>query len=145
MRVGRQSTLIGASDVFVAFFSTICVRLEDGEWGSRFPVIMSRLYKGSLAPILAKKAIDELETIRVELAKLPPREVVWSIEDRSLTPPPGSGIAETITSLANYFVTPDGKNLIEQLEGAFVQCKLTGESVEFGYGCSSRSPLDSSP
>ena len=34
---------VGSGDFLYAFFSTVCVRLENGEWGSHYPVLMNEL------------------------------------------------------------------------------------------------------
>ncbi len=47
-RQGSVLTIIGPGGVLHALFSTIAVRLEAGQWGSRFPLIMNALYGGSL-------------------------------------------------------------------------------------------------
>ena len=39
---------IGDSDFLHSFFSTVAYNLENGNWGSRFPVIMNELYQGKL-------------------------------------------------------------------------------------------------
>ncbi len=39
---------IGHGDFLHSFFSTVAYNLENGNWGSRFPVIMNELYQGKL-------------------------------------------------------------------------------------------------
>ena len=51
---------IGRSDFLYSFFSTVAYNLENGNWGSRFPVIMKELYKGKLERENVNKAIEEL-------------------------------------------------------------------------------------
>jgi hypothetical protein len=38
---------------------------------------------------------------------------VWDVEDRSKRPPWGDDISPDITDLGNYFVTEDGRDLID--------------------------------
>lgn len=109
---------IGTGDFFHSFFSTICINLENSNWGSRFPVIMNDLYTGDLSQEKIKVAKEELSKIKVELSELSPEKVVWDAEDLSKTPPWGKNISSDITNLAQYFVTTDGKNLIDVLEEA---------------------------
>jgi hypothetical protein len=52
------------------------------------------------------------------LAAFTPGEVVWDAEDRSRRPPWGEDIAPEITSLADYFVTEDGRDLLAVLDEA---------------------------
>jgi hypothetical protein len=69
------------------------------------------------------RAINELVDIRRRLADFSPDQVVWDFEDRSARPPWGDQISPNITSLANYFWTADGKDLIDVLLAAFGECK----------------------
>ena len=47
-KVGFFWYQIGSGDFLHCFFSTVAVNLENGSWGSRFPLIMNKLYQGSL-------------------------------------------------------------------------------------------------
>lgn len=64
---------------------------------------------------MAAAAIQELKLIKEELAAFAPSKVVWDIEDLSKRPPWGADIAQEINSLANYFVTSTGRDLISTL------------------------------
>ena len=126
IKVGSITDEIGTPAFFHAFFSTVSSNLEDG-WGSRFPVLFKNLYQGNLDAGLAATAIKELNQVKEELAAIAPDKVVWDIEDRSTQPPWGSHISPGITSLANYFVTSTGRDLIstmiEALDDAATQNK----------------------
>lgn len=111
IHVGKDSFEIGAPSFLHCFFSTIAVRLEAEDWGTRFPVLMNDLYSGELDYQKAPYAKSELHTIQEQLKAFSPGEVVWDIENRSARPPWGSNISTHITSLSNYFVTSDGKDL----------------------------------
>ena len=119
VRVGDRSYEIGAASFFKAFFATICVRLENERWGKRFPVLMHGVYTGRLPPYDAQSALQELTSVRSELEGYGPDQLVWDFDNRSAQPPWGDRIAPEITSLANYFVTSDGKDLFEVLRLAF--------------------------
>ena len=110
---------IGNGDFFHSFFSTICVRLEGGHWGKRYPYIMKKLYKGNLPWRDIKKARKELKEIQTELKKYPPSCVVWDIDDMTKQPPWGDNISDTITDMSNYYVTSDGRDLISVIFAAF--------------------------
>ena len=120
--VGETAFPIGSPSFFKSFFSTVYARLEK-EWGSQYPVLMNELYSGSVTHQHCDRAIEELVDIRRRLAELPPDQVVWDFENLSSAPPWGNRISLTITSLANYFWTADGKDLIDVLMEAFSQCK----------------------
>lgn len=127
--VGKKRFEIGSASFLKAWFSTVFVRLENEEWGSRFPTIMHDFYSGSLPHTHAKLAIQELEDVRRELANFPPSQVVWDFEDREAQPPWGDHISPHITSLANYFVTSDGKDLCEVLLSAFAEVLKTKHGI----------------
>ena len=120
--VGNSFYPIGAASFLKSFFSTLYVRLERERWGSLFPVIMREFYSGKMSHERAEAAIAELQTIRDLLASLSPDDLVWDFENRDAFPP-GGDISPEVTSLANAFVTSDGKDLFEQLLRAFNEAK----------------------
>ncbi len=115
IKVGSITDEIGTSDFFHAFFSTVSANLESEGWATRFPVVLGKLYQGDLEASLANQAISELAQIQKELSQLEPSRVVWDIEHPSRQPPWGNEISSEITSLANYFVTSTGRDLISTL------------------------------
>ncbi|WP_263469147.1 immunity 70 family protein [Stenotrophomonas riyadhensis] len=115
IRLGQITDEIGSSSFLYAFFSTISGNLEPDGWGSRFPILMRQLYAGRLQQSDAADALAELHIVRRELADLPPARVIWSLEDRTQHPPLGDDIAPDIDSLATYFVTAHGRDLIALL------------------------------
>lgn len=114
-RQGSVLTIIGPGGVLHALFSTIAVRLEAGQWGSRFPLIMNALYGGSLPAEHAKAAMVEMTTIRQELSHVLPALVVWDIEQPDLRPPWADQVGNHVTHLAHYFVTITGRNLVDEI------------------------------
>jgi hypothetical protein len=94
---------------------TIAMRLENGKWGSRFPLIMNSLYKGSLPEQHAKAAMKEALQIREELAQLLPSQVVWDIEKPNQPPPFGTTVGAHVKNIAQYFVTDTGRNLVDEV------------------------------
>lgn len=103
---------IGTSDFLHAFFSTVCGRLENGKWGSRDQYLMNELYQGMLSAEHLEAGAEELAQIKQALARFAPNQVIWNIEDLSLTPPWGDNISEDITDLSNYFVTSEGEDFL---------------------------------
>ncbi|MBM6885388.1 immunity 70 family protein [Pseudoflavonifractor phocaeensis] len=114
---------IGRGDFLHAFFSTVAYNLENGDWGSRFPVIMNELYSGKLSQVHTDEAIKELEIIKRELRSYGPENVVWEIEDLSKQPPWGNNISKEITDLSNYFVTSDGEDFLNIFMHALKKAK----------------------
>ena len=105
-------------DTQVHFIYFFCFRLEQGNWGSKFPRLMNDLYHGRLKSEYVKDALVELKEIKQELAKFQPSDVIWDIEDLSARPPWGDDISPDITNLSNYFVTSDGEDFLLILQHA---------------------------
>jgi hypothetical protein len=127
--VGNKYFEIGSGDFFHAFFSTIAVHLEDEKWGSNFPTLMNDLYSGELDCRKAQTAANELAIVRKRLEKFPPNEVVWDFRNRKARPPWGDTISDQITSLSNYFVTSDGKDLMEVMFTVFDTADKTKKNI----------------
>ncbi|MGD1054439.1 MAG: Imm70 family immunity protein [Candidatus Dormibacteria bacterium] len=108
-------TEIGPGALLHSLFSTVAVRLEGGQWGERYPLIMSRIYGGHLDQADAVAALVEMEQIRERLARLDPGEVVWDAERPTQAPPWGHTVGPHVTSMANYFVTTTGRNLVNEI------------------------------
>ncbi|MCF3480435.1 hypothetical protein GUV60_10310 [Stenotrophomonas maltophilia] len=115
IQLGRITDEIGSGAFLYAFFSTIAGNLEPNGWGSRFPILLNQLYAGRLQQSDAAAALAELHRVRRELAELAPARVIWPFEDRTQRPPWGDDIANDIDSLATYFVTSHGHDLIALL------------------------------
>jgi 2,3-bisphosphoglycerate-dependent phosphoglycerate mutase len=113
--VGRKSFELGAASFLHCFCSTVCSNLESSAWGSRFPVLMNKLYNGKVDITELSRLDEELRTITAELKSYGPDKVIWDIERPELQPPWGNNISQNITDLSNYFVTIDGKDLFSVL------------------------------
>lgn len=118
IKVGTITDEIGTSEFLHAFFSTICANCEGSVWGARYPILMKKLYAGSLSSEEAKIALGELSLVKIELSKTSISSLVWDIEDKSRQPPWGSNISPSITNLGNYFITSTGRDLISTLQEA---------------------------
>ena len=129
LMVGYKWWTIGEGSLFNSFFSTIYVRLEHNQWGSRYPVIMNKLYWGDVPFESVESGIAELVSIQEELKKFLPQDVIWDFEDLSLTPPWGNNIAEHITNLSHYFITSSGKDSFEVLLTSFRFALEHGQNV----------------
>lgn len=103
---------IGSGDFLHSFFSTVAYNLENRAWGSKFPVIMEKLYQGKIEFDDVSDALQELNRIEGELKNFPPGKAVWDIEDLSKQPPWGGRISVQITDLSNYFVTSSGEDFL---------------------------------
>ena len=121
---------IGHGDFLHSFFSSVAYHLENGDWGSRFPVIMNELYQGKIKREDMDNAIEELNVIRKELQAFSPDKVIWDIEDLSKQPPWGSDISKDITDLSNYFVTSDGNDFLSVFLHALEKAKEIDSEIE---------------
>lgn len=115
VKVGYFWYEIGTGDFFNSWFSTINYHLENREWGAKYPVLMNDFYKGAVHLNSLKGLKKELLKVQKKLRKYKPDKVVWDIRDLEKRPPWGSKISSDITSLSNYFVTCNGKDLFEVL------------------------------
>ena len=128
--VGFYWFQIGTGDFLHSFFSTVALRLENGLWGSKYPVIMNELYQGELPANKTDLAIDELIQIKEGLRGLSSERVIWDIEDLSKQPPWGNKISPDITDLSSYFVTSDGEDFIGVLERALKTAAEEGDALK---------------
>lgn len=118
LRVGPIFYKIGTGSLLHSFFSTIAYHLEDNKWGSKFPFLMNELYQGDLSLENIPKVKKELNEIRAALREFGPDGVIWDIDDLKQHPPWGENIAESITSLSDYFITSDGRQFFDVFEKA---------------------------
>ena len=126
---GKSVYNIGSASFLKAFFSTIFARLEGEVWGSRYPTLMRDLYSGHLPHRAARAAEKELRHVREGLGALGPDQLVWDFEDRSARPP-WSEINPQISSLAEYFVTSDGKELLDVMAAALHEAARRRQDIE---------------
>jgi 2,3-bisphosphoglycerate-dependent phosphoglycerate mutase len=118
IHAGSRSYELGSVAFLKAFFSTVYVVAERRAWGAVFPTLMNQLYQGRVEPEQLSALAREVGALRATLARHSPSEIVWDFETPSAQPPWGTNIASSITSLANYFVTSSGNDLLGVLEQA---------------------------
>ena len=113
--VGEEYWEVGSPDFLFAFFSTISHHLEPEGWGSAYPELMNQLYQGGLDEGQAQKVLADLNQIKERLRAFKPSELIWNIRDLTAKPPWSDNVHPSITSLATYFVTSDGRDLFDVL------------------------------
>ena len=116
LKAGYSWYQIGRSDYLESFFSTIAYYLEDKKWGSKYPYVMKKLYSGELSFKNVDNAINELKNIRDSLKKLDKEhnKIIWDARDLTIEVPKWAiNPNNKVVSLANYYVTADGRDLIE--------------------------------
>lgn len=109
---------LGHSQFVHSFFSTISYHLEKEGWGTKYPLLMKKLYSGLLNWEDASAVKLNLNEIEQELTKYSTEQVIWKIEDLSKKPPWGNTISSNVTNLANYFAAPGGKTFFEVIHAA---------------------------
>lgn len=102
---------MGGYDDFGDFRRAVAEQLEGGRWGSRFPTLMNHPDSaGDWTAADCTLLIEELSTIRAELAALPapPYQPGWQAEAaKEAGHQPGDH--------ATFFIDPDGEVLIDRL------------------------------
>lgn len=110
----------GYSETLYSWFSTICYRLENKEWGSRFPIVMNKLYcdeKNGVPYGDLEEFKNELSIIQKEFFKLAPKDAIWSFEDNILEIPQNMpNINYDVKDLVDFYVNLRSKNIFELLE-----------------------------
>ena len=106
---------IGHGEMLHSFFSTICYRLESNVWGSRFPILMRKLYSDKVEPNDLSLLKLEVKKIQNELSKLNPNKSILNIENISLKAPWENNFSKKIKNLDNYFTTSDSITFTEML------------------------------
>jgi 2,3-bisphosphoglycerate-dependent phosphoglycerate mutase len=130
LHTAAQSFEVGSGSFIYCFFSTVSVNLEPSGWGSRFPVLMKKLYEGNVRPSDLPLLKQELITVQSEFKRFPPSKVVWDFEHRDRRPPWGDNISTSITDLSNYFVTSDGKDLFQVFLQAVTEAERAKSAIQ---------------
>ncbi|NHZ94355.1 hypothetical protein F2P46_01130 [Massilia sp. CCM 8734] len=130
MRQGSVVTEIGPGGLLHSLMSTVAAHLENGNWGARFPLLMGKLYQGSLPAADVDAAILEAQAIKSGLMNLGPDMVVWDIDDLSLVPPRGKSVGTHVKSMAEYFVTSTGRNLMDEILDNLESLKEFGGTLD---------------
>ncbi|PZS31281.1 MAG: hypothetical protein DLM59_10110 [Pseudonocardiales bacterium] len=118
---------VGGYDDFLEFRQVVCDRLEGGTWGSRFPILMNHSDSfGEWPPSACALLVDELRTIRSELAALPAPAYPegWQAEV-------AREVGHRATSYADYFIDVDGEALFDRLIDLAALGAETGKAVTF--------------
>jgi hypothetical protein len=131
-RVGPIAYPVGSAEFLGSFFDTTAVLLENGSRGSRYATLASLYEVGELPPDHTATARHELAEVAEALRSFTPSDVVWDIDDRTRRPPWGDDIAPTITTLANYHVTSDGRHLITVLDTALEAAARVNKPLHIG-------------
>lgn len=104
---------VGSEIIWDALISTVFVRLD--YFKDQIPLAMQFLQAKQCAAEHALDTAIQFNLIRDELSKFKPTEVLFDRFDHNKKAPWGDQISKVITSIAHYFVTADGKNLLNEI------------------------------
>jgi hypothetical protein len=130
LRVGAETFDLGPPAIMEGLFATISYRLEPDGRGSRFPIVMNRLYAGRLGPADLSAACRELEEIETGLASLPSDRAVWSFSDLRRRDDSRLPVNHAARNVRDYFVAGDGRPLVTVLRDATRRSQDRNEHVE---------------
>ncbi|MCG3671598.1 Imm70 family immunity protein [Aliarcobacter butzleri] len=113
----------GYSETLYSWFSTICYRLENSKWGSRFPVVMNNFYydeKNGVKFEDLEEFKNELKTIENELSKLPVKDAIWSFEENIYNVPNNKpNLNYNADNLSNFYVNTGMNTIYKIFEKVF--------------------------
>lgn len=121
IQVGEEYITIGSWDTFRFFFVNIAGHSNI----EKYPVLVGKFYENqTLAEEDASAALAELDALRIDFASKPAKN--------SISAPEGTPVEERARynmdaeNLAEYFLTSDGKNLIDAFQEAFTKLRDQG-------------------
>ena len=117
---------IGPVELLIAFFSTIWANLEVNGWGTRYPIIMNKLYQGELRSDDAEGALIELDQIRHQLSMAPPSQIVWDPDDVKKFAPKGTSVSYAAPNITEAFLTPTNRKLFDTIKVALEELRDHG-------------------
>ncbi|MDK2040939.1 Imm70 family immunity protein [Aliarcobacter butzleri] len=113
----------GYSETLYSWFSTICYRLENSKWGSRFPVVMNNFYydeKNGVKFEDLEKFKNELKTIKDEFSNLPIKDAIWSFEENIYNVPNNKpNLNYNADNLSNFYVNTGMNTIYKIFEKVF--------------------------
>jgi hypothetical protein len=119
---------VGSYDDFHALRTAVADRLEGGQWGSRFPVLMAHADSdGEWSAQDARALAVELRVIEEELAALPAIGFVEGSWQASVSR--GAGLIPV--SLAECFIDVDGEPLFARLRALTDVAHTSGCPISF--------------
>lgn len=104
---------VGSDIIWDALISTVTVRLD--YYKDQIPMAMQFLLVKRCTAEDALATAVQFNLIRDQLSKFKPAEVLFDRFDYNKKAPWGDKISKVITSLAHYFVTADGKDLLYEI------------------------------
>lgn len=128
LRLGAEAAIVGLEAQFYALMSTVSINLEPRGWGTKYPMLMRRLYPGLLNAADVRAALEELADIDGKLAKLKPAHLVWDITDRVAQPDPAQ-VWLGAPCLGDVFRAPNGERMMDVLRMALITAMKANADV----------------
>lgn len=119
LRTGSEVFGVGNEAQFYSLMSTISVNFEPRGWGTKYPMLMRRLYPGQLNASDVRAALEELVDIESKMSKLKVDKLVWDITS-PLTRADETQVWLGAPSLLDAFRTPDGERALEVIKHALI-------------------------
>jgi len=130
LSVGSQTYDLGPPMVIDGLFATITYRLELDGRGTRFPIVMRRLYgAGHMNASDAASASLELQEIESGLATLLPDRAVWSLSDLRRRDDSQFPVNHGASNVRDYFVGEDGRPILAAIHEAVHLSRDRNEAV----------------
>lgn len=104
---------VGSNIIWDALVATVSVRLR--YYQAHIPLVMQFLRIKRCVTEHALETAVQFNLLRDELSKFDPKEVLFDQFDHSIKAPWGDQISKVVTSLAHYFTTADGKDLLYEI------------------------------
>lgn len=124
-----SSFWLDSGEHFRSFFSTIWNRLEHRRWGSRFPVMMNKLFQGYADASDMDALAAELKVIQEEFRQLPVYELTWNYEKPDACPPDGMQFDAPVRTCEDFFLHYNGLDLFHALWGCIEAVKWQHTAV----------------
>lgn len=128
LRIGNEVIGVGNESQFYALMSTISVNLEPRGWGTKYPMLMRRLYPGQLNIADVRAALEEIVDIETKLAKLKTDKLIWDVTS-PLTRPDTSQVWMDAPTLLEAFRTADGERALDAIKRALIIAMRTSVNV----------------
>ena len=105
----------GYSESLYAWFSNIAYHLEDGKWGSRYPIVMNKFYYDEENGVPYEdidKFQKEIEQIEEKFKTIPSNKAIWSFEDKIYSLPKNMpNVNYDAKYLNELFIANGGSNI----------------------------------
>jgi len=124
------SLYLGEKELVKAFFINVAYHLENNEWGSKYPTVMKKFYKGKLEKNELKQMIKELDEINKKFTEIKLEKLMWFDGDTIIPAP----FEETPpqTALKNFFINNQETDIIDAIYYAIYLAQKNKKGIYVG-------------